>query len=52
LEQAASADMTGIKKLARKHAFHSVMAARRFEQSGQVSTELTEWNTKSELHAF
>lgn len=36
LEQAAIADLRGSRQLTRKHAFHSVMAARRYEQSGQV----------------
>jgi hypothetical protein len=36
MEQAAQADVQGIKKLVRKNALHSVMAARRFEHSGQV----------------
>jgi hypothetical protein len=36
MEQASQADMHGTKRLERKHALHSVMAARRFEQSGQV----------------
>jgi len=39
MEQASHADLRGCKRLVRKHALHSVMAARRFEQSGQVGLE-------------
>ena len=47
MEQASQADVHGHKRLVRKHALHSVMAARRFEQSGQVGLGPMTPNTKS-----